>query len=94
MRNDQPPYTYTDAGFDGFFRRSIESDPNTTTLRGMAASFQQVNNNAINFDAQQVTGSLGDKLQVGSAIIDGAKGRFSIVDSGGQEVARFGDLGE
>lgn len=91
---DNKPYSYTDAGFNGFYRRSIDRNQ-AVTLSDMATTFQMANNNQTNFDAQQITGSIGNTLQVGKrARIDGVKGRFAVTDDNGEEVARFGDLSE
>lgn len=93
MNGDTNPYTkphdYESAGFNGFFRRSIGSNPAATTLRslnGRGASRQ------LNFDDQQVSGSLGDKLKIGTIVQDGKSGAISIFDEQGNEVVRLGEV--
>jgi hypothetical protein len=91
-RNDRQFYTYADAGFNPFLRRSIDSGQ-SATLGGSSSDFRRVNNQQINFDSQQVTGSLGDKIQVGDIVIDGGNRRISIYDDGrANEVGRIGNL--
>lgn len=81
----QDDYDYTRSGLDGFLMRSIDKTP-------------QVNLNdpgpqttAIKYDTAQVSGFLGNTLQVGSVHIDGVNGRISIFD-GDNEVVRIGEL--
>ena len=82
MNND---YTYEDSGFDGFLSRSIDNtsqtnlnDPGPPTT-------------AIRYDSAQVSGMLGNTLQIGSINLDGVKGRISIFD-GENEIIRIGEL--
>lgn len=94
MNGDSNPYTnvhdYESAGFNGFFRRSIGSNPTATTLRALNTR----DNRQLNFDDQQVSGSLGDTLRIGVIYLDGKTGRFQIVPQTGEEVVRLGDVGE
>lgn len=90
-----PPYTYKEAGFNGFMRRSIGSSQ-ASSLRQASTDFRKVNNQTINFDQQQTSGALGDVIQVGQGVkIDGGgnTGRISVYD-GNTEVVRIGDLGD
>lgn len=82
-------WTWTDAGFNGFFRRSIGSTQSAMYLDDLStpASSRQ-----LNFDDMQVSGHLGDKLQVGPIILDAKTGRLMIVDSQTNEVIRLGDV--
>lgn len=73
-------YSYTEAGFDEYLSRSIDG-PQT------AAPALQVN-----FDANQISGSLGDTLRIGSIYLDGKNGSIVIYDDQGVPVAIFGEL--
>ncbi len=81
-------YNYSNAGFDGFLNRSIDTNPSVihTDLNSIPAisTGQQVN-----YDQMQVTGSLGDHLRVGLIDLAGGEGRISISDSGGNETIRL-----
>jgi predicted metal-dependent RNase len=71
---------YIQSGFDSFMERSIGiGEPTMTTLEGVSA---MVSSGDINFDASQISGSLGDKIQVGgrNIIIDGKNGRIVLND--------------
>lgn len=83
------PYSYSDAGFNGFFRRTLVSNPNTMLL---ADSPSRSRGNQLNFDDLQTSGALGDKLKLGSITIDGKTGRIYIVDETGAEVLRIGNI--
>lgn len=83
--------TYGNAGFNGFFSRSIASS-NSNSLPQVASNYQQGNSQEINYDNSQTTGTLGSKIQIGNSIIlDGNNERISIVD-GSNEVVRIGEL--
>jgi hypothetical protein len=93
MQNDKnKPYTYAEAGFNGFLRRSISSKANTGTLRELARGTSMPS--ALNFDNMQVSGSLGDTITVGNITIDGAtgNGRIDGHDENDNTVWRLGDL--
>lgn len=83
-------HTYREAGFNRFFRRSLNSNPNAVNLKGTATGSTR----QLNFDEQQVSGSLGDILRIGRIILDGKLGRQSINDERNNEVLRLGDLGD
>lgn len=83
------PYTYADAGFNGFLHRSIDTLP-AGNLRDVALRATQMPR-TINFDQQQVGGALGNVIKVGSITIDGTNGRISVYD-GTNEVVRIGEL--
>ena len=83
--------TYTGAGFNRFFRRSIGSDPSTTSLRTLPSTG---GSRQLNFDNQQISGALGDILRLGRISLDGKIGRLSVLDERGNEVLRLGDLGD
>lgn len=92
QQNGKTPYTYTDSGFNSFMQRSIDSGA-YFTLSQTASEFRKVNNQQINFDQQQTTGSLGDIIQVGDIDINGRDRRISIYDDGRtNEVGRIGNL--
>ena len=84
--------SYLDRGFNGFLRRTIASDPTARTLSQMARNAGR--GNSLNFDTMQVSGSLGDTLEVGKILIDGATGdgRLDGHDDSGNTVWRLGDL--
>ena len=92
MQRDNKPYTYAEAGFNGFLRRSIASRKETGTLRDMSRNSPMPS--ALNFDNMQVSGSLGDTITVGNITIDGAtgNGRVDGHDENGNTVWRLGDL--
>lgn len=84
---------YQDSGFNGFFRRSINSNAGVQVLTNMAS--QAGGNYAskeLNFDNIKVSGALGDILRVGKINLDGVKGRISVFDDDGNETTRLGEL--
>lgn len=83
----QTPYSYSDAGYNGFFRRTLGSNPDQMLLQTGGSNKQQ-----LNFDDMQVSGSLGDKLRVGSIVVDGKTGRIFFEDETGQETMRLGNV--
>jgi hypothetical protein len=94
-QNDRADYTYKDAGFSAFLRRSIDS-PTTpaATLQQYARNAQQTTR-AINFDNAPVSGQLSEITRVGDSIVlDGKNGRIDIVDDQGNENVRLGNLDE
>lgn len=84
-------YDYSNDGFNPFMQRSLSSNPNAATLSHIAAAHPQQN---INFDQQQVSGSMGDIFAVGSILIDGVAVRIDGRDTNGQPVWRLGTLGD
>lgn len=90
MNDDNDKHTYRDVGFNRFFRRSLTSDPNVVNLKSMAGTSTR----QLNFDNQQVSGSLGDILRIGRILLDGKIGRQSIMDERNNEVLRLGELGD
>jgi len=88
--NKDSGYTYRDAGFNRFFRRSIGSNPDAVNLKSVMRGASQ----QLNFDNAQISGSLGDVLKVGRITIDGKQGRQSIFDERSNEILRLGDLGD
>ena len=80
-------YSYTDAGFDSFLSRSIDN----VAQYNLDSTGPMVNQ--VRYDGMQVSGMLGDTLQIGNIHLDGVTGRISIYDSG-EEVVRIGELGE
>lgn len=83
-------HDYETAGFNGFFRRTIGSNPNATTLRAMSGNNQR----QLNFDNQQLSGAMGDNLRLGTIRLDGKTGRISVFDEQGNEVIRIGDMND
>ena len=92
MARNNKPYTYVEAGFNSFLRRTLSSDQSAGTLRDMARG--STNPSAINFDNMQVSGALGDTIEVGRILIDGStgNGRIDGRDENTQAVWRLGDL--
>jgi len=88
--NKDSSYTYRDAGFNRFFRRSISSNPDAVNLKSVMRGASQ----QLNFDNTQISGSLGEVLKVGRITIDGKQGRQSIFDERSNEILRLGDLGD
>ena len=79
-------YSYEDAGFDGFLSRSVDNtSQNSLDAQGPISR-------SIRYDSTQTSGSMGDTFRVGKILIDGVKGRFSVVDENGKEVIRLGNL--
>ena len=72
--------SYKSAGFNGFLDRSIalnvQSNVKFDKLGDINAS------NSFNFDQMQVSGSLGDKMQIGgnNVVIDGKNRRIVVSD--------------
>ena len=93
--NDFTDYTYKDAGFSAFLRRSIDSPAMpAATLQQYARNVQQMPR-AINFDQTPTSGQMSEVTKVGKSIIlDGKKGRISIVDDQANENVRLGNLDE
>lgn len=78
---------YTDSGFDGFLSRSIDNLSQVTLdSQGPVSTSQR-------FDSTQVSGMLGDTLQIGSILLDGASGKITITDNSGNVVVILGELG-
>lgn len=88
--NNKDQHTYRSVGFNRFFRRSLRSNPDATTLRSVSGSGSR----QLNFDDMQVSGSLGDTLRIGRILLDGKLGRQSINDERNNEVLRLGELGD
>ena len=85
MRDDRKDYDYGDAGFDGFMNRSIDSI-SQFNLDSPGPNVQQVR-----YDSTQVSGMMGDSLQLGDITMDGVKGRITIFEDG-EEAVRIGDI--
>lgn len=85
--NDKP-YSYKDAGFSAFMRRSIDNPSIAVTTLSEYARVAQQNTRAINFDQSPVSGQLASVTKVGDNIVlDGSIGRISILSDGDQVVA-------
>lgn len=77
---------YTDSGFDGFLSRSIDNLSQVTLdSQGPVSTSQR-------FDSTQVSGMLGDTLQIGSILLDGAAGKITITDNSDNVVVILGEL--
>lgn len=93
MQNDNLPqrfvrYDYSNAGFDNFLNRSIDSNSrvNLGATGGQPSTSRQMA-----FDRSQVSGFLGDIFQVGRVQVHAA-GYITVLDPEGNEATRFGDL--
>lgn len=86
-------YTYTDAGYSRFYRRSIDSPASSVaSLRDLART-AQTQSRAINFDSVPLSGNMSGVMKIGDTIkLDGDKGRISIFSSQDNEVTRLGSL--
>lgn len=94
MNDDQNKDNYEGAGYNGFLRRTLNSNPNERTLRqvGPMRAYKPME---INLDTTPTSGSLGSTLRVGSGVeISGPEERVSIINAEGNEVARFGRVNE
>lgn len=83
----QSDYTYEDAGYNGFFQRSIGSVAQAQTLSSVPSGGS--GNNVLNFDQLQVNGSVGDTLRVGKILINGGEGNI-IVNDGQNDIMLMG----
>lgn len=92
--NQGKGYTYENAGFNGFMRRTIASDPGSTTLSQMKRA--SLSSNSLNFDQMQVSGNMADTIEVGKILIDGVTGdgRIDGRDPNSNTTWRVGDLEE
>jgi len=72
--------SYLDSGFNSFMERKIGTSTRATTEM---TSLNQYVGATLDFDQMMVSGSLGDKIQVGgdNIIIDGVNKRIMISDS-------------
>lgn len=82
-------YNYQNAGFDAFMSRSIDITGNGTTLANFIPTYNPF---ATNLNQTQVTGSLGNIMQVGNISINGVTGRIELTDSNNNVVIRLGEL--
>lgn len=81
----QPQYDYGTAGFDKFFNRSIDSNPQQNLdTPGPVSTINR-------YEDQQNTGQYGDKLRVGNILIDGQTGRLSLIENK-QVILDLGEL--
>lgn len=91
MQRDSKPYTYLEAGFNGFLRRSINTRATAGTLRDMSRTSTPPTQ--LNFDNMQVSGSLGDTLEIGRILLNGADGQIDLrADATDDVVVRIGEL--
>jgi hypothetical protein len=84
--------SYIDSGFNKFFCRSIATNGAVSTLQQMS---QVSGSKEINFDQSATSGSLGDKIQIGSAqngiILNGPDVRIQLI-SDSNNVGLIGSL--
>lgn len=81
-------YSYIDAGFSPFLIRSID-DSGQTNL-GQVEAIQV--NRELNYDQSPTTGQLGAITRIGNIVLDGVKGRITILDDNQNEVVWIGDI--
>jgi hypothetical protein len=74
------PYSYITAGFDDFLTRSIDVGVGST----------EPLSRQIAFDRTQVSGFLGDTLQLGKISLNGSQGNI-IMNDGNNDVLLIGD---
>lgn len=82
-----PRYDYTQAGFDSFLSRSIDSQGQNSL--GVPLNQQS---RAIAFDRSQVSGVFGDTARIGRINLEGANGAIT-VDDGDNVFFLVGDDG-
>lgn len=88
MNPARQTYDYSNSGImGGFISRSIDDvswentlDAHLNTLNNVPLAAPQ--STAQNFDATQVTGSMGNTLQVGSVNINGSDGNITLANGG------------
>jgi hypothetical protein len=87
---DQKRRSYEDAGYNKFFRRTLNSNSVETNLSSVGA-YRQYKPSSLDFDSTQTSGAIGDVLRVGKGVqIDGPRQKISIYDEQGQETTRLG----
>lgn len=69
--------SFLDEGFNNFMEKSIEADPNAQILPTLPARSVR----SINFDDVQVSGSLGNVLQLGGSIEGGTIRNLAIEEN-------------
>lgn len=84
------PLNYEDAGYNRFFRRTLNSNVSERSLKNVGAA-RMYNSQDINFDGSQTSGSVGDMFRVKNVTIDGNIG-LKIHDPEGNEVVRVGNM--
>ena len=85
-------YNYEDAGYNGFMRRTLNSNPTEKSLKGVGVG-RRGQPRTLDFDSLQTGGSMGDKFTAGRVVVDGAGGAIKINDTEGNEVVRLGQMG-
>jgi len=84
-------YSYEDAGFNGFMRRTINSNPTENSLKGVGVG-RRGQPQTLDFDSLHTGGSIGDKFTAGRVVVDGSNGAIKIMDTDGNEVVRLGQM--
>lgn len=72
--NPQKEYDYTDAGFDSFLSRSVDN------LAQINLDSQGPQTTQVRYDSAQVSGMLGNTLQIGGIQLNGVPGNIVIND--------------
>jgi len=82
-------YTYENAGFNSFMSRSLKSNPAASSVQdGIAVG----SGKPVNFDLQQMFGSLGNVIDLGRLKLDGVAGRVVTIDANGVESGWIGEI--
>lgn len=89
-KTDDQVYNYNDAGYNGFLRRTLNSNPAEARLRGIG-SMRAYKPQEVNFDVTPVSGSIGDIAQFGRVHINGPGARIDIHDEEGNPITRVGE---
>lgn len=82
MNDGNKPYDYTSAGLDGFLSRSIDNLVQETLDSPGPVS------NSMAYDRNQVTGPLGDTLQIGNIRLENTR---IVVSDGSNDFVLIGD---
>lgn len=91
MKEDQKYPNYTASGYNGFFRRTIASQPSEFTLSDVGANRTHKPQD-MNLDNMKVSGRLGDVFQVGNSIeLNGPAEKIALKDPESNEVIRLGN---
>lgn len=87
---------YNSAGYNSYMSKSIDLTTQAQVTAQQVLTLntpqQAMPNNNINYSSSQVSGALGDIIQVGNITIDGSIGRITIFDGSFTEVVRIGLL--
>ena len=86
QQDDTPRYDYTQAGFNAFLNRSIDSK----TFPALSSGAGAPPSKQLAYDRGTTSGFIGDVLQIGNVQIN-SKGYIDITDEDGNVAVRIGD---